>query len=52
VRVGGGHRRPIAGGRPDHIVLILVDTSVWIDHLRKEDAGLRRLLESALLYPG
>jgi predicted nucleic acid-binding protein len=25
--------------------MILADTSVWIDHLRKGDAGLRRLLE-------
>jgi len=24
--------------------VILVDTSVWIDHLRKNDAGMRRLL--------
>jgi predicted nucleic acid-binding protein len=26
--------------------VILVDTSVWIDHLRKSEGGLRRLLES------
>ena len=26
--------------------MILVDTSVWVDHLRKSEAGLRRLLES------
>jgi predicted nucleic acid-binding protein len=26
--------------------MILVDTSVWIDHLRKADATMRRLLES------
>ena len=24
--------------------MILVDTSVWIDHLRKNDGGMRRLL--------
>lgn len=24
--------------------MILVDTSVWVDHLRKNEAGLRRLL--------
>lgn len=27
--------------------MILVDTSVWVDHLRRGDEGLRRLLESA-----
>jgi predicted nucleic acid-binding protein len=27
--------------------LILVDTSVWVDHLRRGDARLRALLESA-----
>jgi predicted nucleic acid-binding protein len=27
--------------------VILVDTSVWIDHLRRGDVGLQRLLESA-----
>ena len=26
--------------------MILVDTSVWIDHLRKGDIGLRKLLET------
>jgi predicted nucleic acid-binding protein len=26
--------------------VILVDTSVWLDHLRKSEGGLRRLLES------
>jgi predicted nucleic acid-binding protein len=25
--------------------VILVDTSVWVDHLRKSEGGLRRLLE-------
>ena len=25
--------------------MILVDTSVWVDHLRKSEGGLRRLLE-------
>ncbi|MEO6806104.1 MAG: type II toxin-antitoxin system VapC family toxin [Edaphobacter sp.] len=24
--------------------MILVDTSVWVDHLRKDEAGMRRLL--------
>jgi predicted nucleic acid-binding protein len=27
----------------------LVDTSVWIDHLRKDDAGLRGLLDQGLV---
>ena len=27
--------------------MILVDTSIWIDHLRNGDAGLARLLEDA-----
>jgi predicted nucleic acid-binding protein len=27
--------------------VILVDTSVWIDHLHRGDVGLQRLLESA-----
>lgn len=33
--------------------MILVDTSVWIDHLRHEDKDLRRLLEagSILCHP-
>jgi predicted nucleic acid-binding protein len=33
--------------------VILVDTSVWIDHLRKGDAGLENLLEhgSVLSHP-
>lgn len=26
--------------------MILVDTSIWIDHLRKPDSGLQKLLES------
>lgn len=25
--------------------MILVDTSVWVDHLRRGDSGMRRLLE-------
>ncbi|HEX5960576.1 MAG TPA: type II toxin-antitoxin system VapC family toxin [Rhodanobacteraceae bacterium] len=29
--------------------MILVDTSVWVDHLRRSDAGLVRLLESSLV---
>lgn len=29
--------------------MILVDTSVWIDHLRAGDAGLARLLEAGLV---
>jgi len=28
--------------------VILVDTSVWVDHLRAGDAGLRTLLETGL----
>jgi predicted nucleic acid-binding protein len=33
--------------------LILVDTSVWVDHLRRRDARLAALLESAsvLVHP-
>jgi hypothetical protein len=33
--------------------VILVDTSVWIDHLRKNEAGMRRLLVmgQALSHP-
>lgn len=33
--------------------MILVDTSVWIDHLRKPDSSLLRLLESrrVLIHP-
>ena len=29
--------------------MILVDTSIWIDHLRRSDAGLIVLLEEALV---
>jgi len=29
--------------------VILADTSVWVDHLRAGDPGLRRLLEAALV---
>ena len=34
--------------------MTLVDTSVWIDHLRKRDQRLARLLEdnSVLMHPG
>jgi len=33
--------------------VILVDTSVWVDHLRKDDPGLRMLLDGGrvLLHP-
>ena len=33
--------------------MILVDTSVWVDHLRKDDPGLRMLLDGGrvLLHP-
>jgi predicted nucleic acid-binding protein len=33
--------------------VILVDTSVWVDHLRKDDPGMRMLLEGGrvLLHP-
>jgi predicted nucleic acid-binding protein len=33
--------------------LILVDTSVWVDHLRRDDAGLTDLLErsAVLMHP-
>ena len=33
--------------------MILVDTSVWVDHLRKDDPGMRMLLEGGrvLLHP-
>ena len=33
--------------------MILVDTSVWVDHLRKDDPGMRLLLEGGrvLLHP-
>ena len=41
-------RRLDAGGR-----VVLVDTSIWIDHLRKSDAKLLELLESdeVLVHP-
>ena len=29
--------------------MILADTSIWIDHLRKGDAGLSRLLEATMV---
>ncbi len=29
--------------------MILVDTSVWVDHLRRSDAGLARLLNTGLV---
>jgi predicted nucleic acid-binding protein len=29
--------------------LILVDTSIWVDHIRGQDVGLRRLLEDELV---
>ena|SRR5271154_2878602 len=33
--------------------MILVDTSVWVDHLRKDDTGMRKLLDGGrvLLHP-
>lgn len=33
--------------------MILVDTSVWVDHLRKDDPGMRLLLDGGrvLLHP-
>jgi predicted nucleic acid-binding protein len=33
--------------------VILVDTSVWVDHLRKDDPGMRMLLDGGrvLLHP-
>ena len=33
--------------------MILVDTSVWVDHLRKDDTGMRMLLDGGrvLLHP-
>ena len=33
--------------------MILVDTSVWVDHLRKDDSGMRILLDGGrvLLHP-
>jgi predicted nucleic acid-binding protein len=33
--------------------LILVDTSIWIDHLRADDAALKRLLDAGrvLMHP-
>jgi hypothetical protein len=33
--------------------VILVDTSVWVDHLRKDDSGMRLLLDRGrvLLHP-
>jgi predicted nucleic acid-binding protein len=29
--------------------LILVDTSIWVDHIRGQDVGLRQLLEEELV---